>query len=608
MPRENDTSRTGRGSRGTSARRGSGEGRPPRTSRSGHTAHSGRSRSSRPVGAAAPVAVSDGSSRAFWPIVIFAAVALLFLGRLVYLQVFMAGTYSAMAQEARTADIETSPRRGTIYDRNGTVLATSVDATTIYANPHEVENPKDAAGQLAEVLGGEAADYEVILRTEDVSFVYVTRKADVEAAAAVKKRAIPGIYFIADTRREYPCGQIGGQIIGSVDPDGNGTSGLELYYDDILCGEAGRLVVERGVNGIPIPGGVQEETPARDGEDIMVSIDVELQEYLEARLAVGVSDLGASGGNSVVMDAGTGEIYACASLPYFNPADRSKVEPGATQLKSVTDAFEPGSIFKTVSAMALLETNTMAPDDVIFCPASIDADEYTVSDAHDRDDMDMSLRDIIDQSSNVGISLSTEKMGFQQLYDHIIAYNLNEPTGVDYPGEAGGYLAPFSSWSKIQAYNVSFGQGVSVTPLQMTRFYGALVNEGVECTPHFLIAKPQTGEVPTYGTEDVIANKEAIPTMVDMLRTVVTDGTGKLAAIDGFNVAGKTSTAEIFDPEGGYRKGVYNLCFTGFLAGSSSQLVCFVGANEVGTDGATVAPVFKDIMATAIDRFKISPN
>ena len=167
-------------------------------------------------------------------------------------------------------------------------------------------------------------------------------------------------------------------------------------------------------------------------------------------------------------------------------------------------------------------------------------------------------------------------------------------------------LAPYDQWSAVQAYNVSFGQGVSVTPLQMTRFYGAIVNNGVECVPHFLIGMPQSGTTPTYGTTQVIENTDALGDMQSMLKTVVTDGTGAKAAIDGFDVAGKTSTAEIYDEEnGGYRKNVCNLAFTGFLADSSSKLVCFVGANEVPGDGV-VTPIFKDIMTSAIDRFGIT--
>ena len=557
-------------------------------------------------GFASSFSAAADSNRASVLVAFFALLALLFFGRLFYLQVIVSGQYSAMAQETRTVSFDTTPRRGTIYDRNGTVLATSVDATTIYANPAEVDDPAGEAAKLAEVLGGEAADYQEKLSQESTTFVYLKRQADVEVAAQVKQLGLKGVYFIADTRREYPCGRIGGQVIGFCNVDGEGITGLELQYDDVLSGTPGTYSAERGQNGIPIPGGVHEETPAVDGQDIMISIDIQLQEYVEERLEQGAKDISAEGGTAVVMDGGTGEIYAAVTLPYLNPADMSTVEEGADQLKAVTQAYEPGSVFKTVSTMALLETDSMKPDDTLFCPAVIEADGYKVSDSHERDDATFTLREILDQSSNVGISLSVEKMGFDKLYDHIKTYNLNEPTGVDYPGEASGTLQPFDKWARITGYNVSFGQGIAVTPLQITRFYGALVNDGVEVTPHFLINLPQTGETPTYATEDVIANKSAIPTMVDMLKTVVTDGTGKPAQIEGFSVAGKTSTAEV--AEGGkYKEDVYNLCFTGFLADSSSQLVCFVGANEVPGTG-NVAGVFKDIMTCAIDRFKIMPE
>lgn len=552
-------------------------------------------------------ALADGSSRAAVVIVVFAIIALVFAGRLVYLQVIKSAEYSAMAQESRTASIETSPRRGTIYDRNGYVLATSVDATTIYANPYEVTDAKGEAGKLAEILGGEAEDYEALLTKDDISFVYIKRKADVEVAEQVKELKLAGIYFLSDTKREYPYGQIGGQVIGTVNIDGEGLTGLELQYDDVLSGTGGKLVVERGRDGTPIPGGVKEEVAAVDGQDIIISLDISLQEKVEESLTQGVKDVNGEGGNAIVMDAGTGEIYAAASLPLYDPNDLSTIVDGSeTQAKSITQIFEPGSIFKTVSTMAILENNVMSPEDEIFCPAVIEADEYQVSDAHERGDETMTLRQILDNSSNVGISLSVERLGFTELYNKIVEYNLNELTGVDYPGEGLGYLQPRDQWAKITGYNISFGQGVSVTPLQMVRFYGALINDGVETTPHFLVEKPLSDETPTYATENVVENKEAIPTITSMLETVVSSGTGTGAQIEGYRVAGKTSTAEIAE-EGVYKKDVYNLCFTGFLPDSSSQLVCFVGANEV-PGGGNVSSVFKDIMAFAIDRYKIMPN
>lgn len=570
------------------------------------------------------------SSRPFIPILVFAAVAVLLLLRLGCLQVIAAPALSAEGEDARMAYDWVEPRRGTIYDRNGVVLATSVESTTIYVDPVEVDDANATAEVLAEVLGGEKSDYLEAATMANTRYALVEKQADVEVGERLRERTAElsaeggeregmdfGIRYKTEWRREYPNGRVGGQVIGlcnlEVDTENNreyyvGATGLELYYDDVLAGEAGYTREERATDGTPIPGGKRESKEAVDGEDIIISIDIELQQTVEERLEADQEGLTANGGSAIVMDGGTGEIYAAASLPLLDPTDRTEMEADAPELKCVTDLFEPGSIFKSVSTMAILETKTMGPDDELFCPASITADGYTISDAHERGDATFTLRQILDQSSNVGISLAAEQMGFEELYERILAYNLNELSGVDYPGEQSGYLLHFDQWSKVQAYNVSFGQGISLTSLQITRFYGALVNDGVECTPHFLLSKPQSGETPEYATEQVIENKEAIATMTSMLETVVTDGTGKAAAIEGFDVAGKTSTAEIYDMEnGGYRKGVYNLAFTGFLANSSSQLVCFVGANEVPIDNV-VTPMFKDIMTAAIDRFDIYPE
>ena len=537
---------------------------------------------------------------------LFALIAVVFLGRLLYLQVIVADEYSRMAEESRTISFETTPRRGTIYDRNGNVLAISIDATTIYANPVEVTDPIGEAAKLASVLGGEAADYQAILSDTSTTFVYIKRQAEVELAEQVKAMKLPGVYSIADTRREYPNGSIGGQVIGYCNVDGVGITGLELQYDSVLRGTPGTYSAERGEDGLPIPGGVHVDTPAVDGTDIMVSLDIKMQDAMEQALLEGCTSMGTDQGSAMLMNHETGEILATCSLPFMNPANMAESEVGSDQVKGITQQFEPGSIFKTVSILSVLENEVMEPDDELFCPAEIEADGYTISDAHEREDATFTLREIFDQSSNVGVSLVTEQMGFDALHENILQYNLNERTGVDYPGEASGYMQDFGTWGRITGYNVSFGQGISVTPLQITRLYGAIANDGVEVTPHFLVSKPQTGELIRYDSELVIDNLAALDTMKSMLRSVVTDGTGKAADIEGYDVVGKTSTAEI--AEGGvYKKGVYNLCFTGFIDNSTSDLVCFVGANEV-YGMASVAHIFKDIMTFAIDQYDITPE
>ncbi len=537
---------------------------------------------------------------------IFLMCGIVFFGRLFYLQVIMADDYSAMAEETRTITFQTNARRGTIYDRNGIVLATSVEATTIYANPREVTNARMEAASLSTILGGSMQEYEELLSKTDTTFVYIKRQADVELAQQVKDLALDGIYFIADMRREYPNGQVGGQVIGFCNVDGEGITGLELQYNDLLKGTPGTYEAEQGQKGTPIPDGVKLETAAVDGKDIMVSLDIKLQASVEQCLEAGLEPLGAKGGSSVVMDASTGEIYAICSLPYMDPSHMEDAQATSDQVKAITQAIEPGSVFKTITATAIVENGALSPDDELFVPASLQADEYTITDSHDRADENMSFRRILAESSNIGISLAMERIGVGQFYKSLLKYQINERTGVDYPGEATPTLYDVSTWAKVTGYNISFGQGVAVTPLQIARFYGALENDGVATTPHFLIGLPQTGAAPTYDEKRIIDDEQSVDTIVGMLRSVVTDGTGRAADIDGFNVVGKTSTAEISE-NGVYRQGVYNLAFTGFLANSSSDLVCFVGASEVGAE-LQVTQIFHDIMSDAISRYNITPQ
>lgn len=536
---------------------------------------------------------------------IFALAALIIVGRLVYLTLIVGPENATKAEDTRTITVDLPAKRGTIYDRNGIVLAKDIDAATIYCNPYEVTDAAAESAQLASVLGGDSTDYIEVLSTPDTSFAYIYRKADQAQGEKIEALGLDGIYILEDSKRVYPCGQTAGQVVGICDVDGNGLTGLELYYDELLGGTDGELVVERGQNGFPIAGGLNLQTAAKDGEDIMISIDLDMQEYLETRLATAVTDIAGKNGNALLYDAGTGEIIAIASTPYLNPSDRDHIEEGAPELKSITAAFEPGSIFKTVSAAAILEEDVLKPSDTIFCPAYLPADEYFVSDAHGRADETMTFRDILARSSNVGISLATEKLGFNKLYDAILRYNLNEETGIDYPGEGVGYCAHVEDWSTIQSYNITFGQGISVTPLQISRFYGAIINDGVECTPHLLISKPQTGEVPTYPTEKVFENTSILPTLQSMLKSVVSEGTATDAQIEGFAPAGKTGTAEYALETGSYAIGSYNISFVGFLPDTNSQLVCFVGVTEVPGDRITT-PAFKDIMEHAINHYRIT--
>lgn len=557
--------------------------------------------------------VFDISRRAFAILGVFALLSVVFTGKILFLQVIDDDRYIARAEATRERRYPIPAKRGTIYDRNGIVLATSTETRNVYADPRFVTDITAVSAKLAQHLGGSVQEYEKLIRNpSSESFVYLKRQVDMDVVEALKadlaELKLTGVFYEQSYRRDYPNGEIAGQVIGVCDVDGNGITGLELQYDEQLKGTDGFYWGEVGYRGTPIPDGVIEETDAVDGADIMVTLDVKMQAAVESALAQGCENLQTKDGSAILMDASNGEIYAICSLPYMNPNDLAHADKESTSIKAITQAYEPGSVFKTVSALTLLETGTMTPQSEIFCPETIEADEYTVKDSHDRPAATMTLREILNQSSNVGISLSVSSMGFRPLYNNILKYGLNDPTGIDYPGESKGYMAEFKTWSRIAGYNITFGQGISVTPLQLTRFYAMIANDGVATTPHLLLEYPKTQEAPEYETEVVVTDEEALANIKSMLRTVVTDGTGKVANIDGFDVCAKTSTAEIADPEkGGYKKEVYNLAYVGFIDNSTSNLVCFVGANNVYGMRQT-GDIFKAIMTTAIDQYSITPE
>lgn len=537
---------------------------------------------------------------------LFAALALVVLGRLVWLQIIDAQNISDSGGSSRTVSVDVMPRRGTIYDRNGVVLATTVDATNVYCHPHMVPDDKkdELAKALAQVFGDDEKTYREKI-DQDTNFAYLVKSADTDKAQKIKDFAIDGVGFEDTSKRVYPCGATGSQIIGILNSEGQGLTGLELYYDDILGGKPGKKTTEYSKEGVPVPGSTIVESEVENGQDIVLSIDVDLQEHLETALALRVEMVEGAGGSGIVMDSATGEIYACASVPLFDITDLSEVKEGATNLAGISSAFEPGSIFKPVTMLAALEAGTTRAGQVYNCPEVVYADEYTISDAHARSEEDMDTREIMAESSNVGMSLIAHDLTFKKLYEYIQQYQITENPNTDYPGSISGSVSKWSDWSDVQGYNISFGQGIEVTPMEMVRFYGALANNGYATVPHFLLDVPTGEEDTSFSSTEIISNKQAISDLIYMMEGVVEEGTATDAQIEGYRVAGKTGTAEFASASGGYEKGAYDISFIGFLPDTSLNLVCFVGATDVPGDRKTV-PAFQDIMSYAIDRYNIT--
>jgi cell division protein FtsI (penicillin-binding protein 3) len=583
-----------------------------------------------------------GSNRDRWIFVAFCFAAAVLIGQLVHLQVFAAPDLREESQAQRTSNFVIPAQRGTIYDRNGNVLAKSVEATTIYANPQQIENPRATANVLAEVLGGEAEDYYEKL-IEDTTFVYIIQKADVEQAEQLRERnsklkeeleAIPrqddsateppktalyGIDYLTDTKRVYPYGSTGAQVIGMVGTENQGLFGLEQMYDNVLRGTDGTLTAEyslaieqRPLSGQPIPGAPREEVAPIDGQDIILSIDIELQRYLESELARMGTERETDNGNALVLDGASGEIYASASLPLIDRDNLTveAMENDAAVLKSICFNYELGSIFKPLTAAAVLEEQAMDVEEEIFVPAYRTYGEYVISDSHERPDATMSFRTIIAQSSNVGMSYVQDRISNEVFAGHLEDFGIGQPTHVDFPHEGVGILDDWEAWPEVQAANISFGQGVSTSSLQMASFYGAVANDGIKYQPHFLMDRPSVPESVGFSNKSKqVMRPGTARALTDMLVSVVDDGTGHASRIEGYSVAGKTGTAQKASPDGGYLDGEYIVSFVGFFASSQSKLVCITSMdNPTGAEGnAPTGPLFASIMEFAANRYMIEP-
>jgi cell division protein FtsI (penicillin-binding protein 3) len=542
-------------------------------------------------------------------LIVMALVALVIVGRLVWVQIIDAQNIENASVSQRTVTVDVEPRRGTIYDRNGVVLATTVDAYNLFCHPHQVQSEgteDQLVAALVEACGGEEQDYRNLIE-QDTNFVYLEKGVDEDQLNIIKDQNITGFDYEKTSKRVYPCGAIASQIIGVVNNEGKAVSGLELQYDSILGGTAGKKTTMYSKEGVPVPGSTQIESEVVNGQDIVISIDIELQECLEDSLEERVEDVGGETGFAAVMNAETGEMLACSSSPSFDITDLSEVKDGATNLSGVSLSYEPGSIFKPVTMLAALEEGTVNSSSTYYCPSVLTVGEDKITDSHERASETMDVTTIMANSSNIGMSLIAKDLTFTKLYEYIQKYQVTEDTDIDYPGAASAYLASRDQWTEVQGYNISFGQGLEVSPIQMMRFYGMLATSGTVVQPHFLIDVPSSSESLSYTSEKLVDNDAAFDSLDGMLEAVVEEGTGTAAAIDGYRVAGKTGTAEVASSSGGYKAGVYNISFVGYLPDASTKLVCFVGATDVPGERKTV-PAFHDIMEFAINRYNITQD
>ena len=573
---------------------------------------SGSRRPSRPYGRGAGLLHSNlGSERVSRWLVVMVLLLVCFVPGIVKLvdyDVVNAETYRQRADDYRLTAETLYAKRGTIYDRNGNVLAMSVECRNVCARPPQVKDKRAAARQLAELLGMEESQVSQLLSSQE-PFVYIKRQVDQDVADKVEALGIEGIEFEHAMKRVYPYGSVASQVIGTVDVDNKGLTGIELQYDDLLSGENGSLVREHAVNGGAIAGGAYEETPARDGTDIVLTIDVNIQSAAEDAVAAAVADAQAETGTAVVLDPNNGEILAACSYPTYDPSNLAEASSENMNLRAVTDSYEPGSTFKVLTAAMALDSGAMDMDDELTVPARVLVGDNYVGDDDGRDHtMKMSLREVLRRSSNAGAVLVGEKVGDDIFADYLRRFGIGSLTGVDFPGEVKGMVTAREDYTSASVGAMAFGQALSLPPIQLARAVAAVADDGVAHTPHFLMASGGQDVDWSAGDEEVIG-KDAAEDVADMLRTVVEEGTGTAAAIDGYEVSGKTGTAERASEDGSYEDDAFMSSFIGFAPTEDAQVLAYVGLNGTPYHGGSIAaPAFKTIMETALSTLGVPPT
>ena len=528
--------------------------------------------------------------------------------KLVYLQLVKADEYRKLAEEQRNHLLELKPRRGRILDRNGEVLAHSMECYNVYAISYLVKDVQKASSELSLALKLPRQELESKIRSSR-GFVYLARKVDVATAESIKSMGLEGIGLEKDSKRVYPNKELACHVLGYVGTDNVGLSGLELQYEDLLAGKRGKAAMELDARGEPIPGVTRMLEEPEDGKDIHLTLDAQLQFKLQDELEKAVAETGAAWGAALVMDAWTGEILAMGVYPDFDLNRYPEVKAELTRNRSVTDAFEPGSVLKMATALACLDARVISPSTVLHVPPELRVGSSTFRDDHPMPRSDLTFDEVIAQSSNVGTIKAAQMLGKEGMYRFLSRLGLGKATGVDFPGENSGRLPALGGWSETTLPTVAIGQGVAVSQLQLAVLTAAVANGGRLVRPHFLKSAGEEGggEAREQGDEgDTLCSPEAAASLRKMLGDVVTFGTGTRAAMVGYNCGGKTGTAMKPSPKGGYSR-AYMASFAGFAPLEDPRLVAVITLDDPSPvyGGLTAAPCFSGVMEFALQRLGV---
>jgi cell division protein FtsI (penicillin-binding protein 3) len=552
---------------------------------------------------------SDKKSRLYLLGAILLLWCVVICGRLVFLQIFSYGKFVKQAGHQQQRAIPLAAKRGVIYDRSGHELAMSVLVDSAFAVPSEVKDLPTAVSLITRITGD---DYNVVLADcrAHKTFCWVARKASDETIERINSLKLQGIHFQKEPKRFYPARDLAAQVLGSVGMEDSGQSGIEHEFDDELRGRPGKMFISVDAKRRWF---ADVETQPDPGDNLVLTIDKNIQYIAEKELDQAIHDTQAIAGTVIVENPHTGEILALANRPTFNPNLRKQITPGALTNRAVSYVYEPGSTFKLVTISAALEEKITNPDELFDCQmGSIVYNGMRIRDSKPHGILP--VWGVLAESSDVGAIKIALRLGEDRFYKYIRAYGFGQQTGIELPGETRGLTKPPSRWSKVSIAAISMGQEIGISPIQLAGLISTFANDGVWVAPRIL-----TGTVQPRGTPQTVAfhpgashrviSPYTAAEMRSMMQKVVLEGTGRKAILEGYTSAGKTGTAQKVDPAtGAYSKTKYIGSFAGFAPLNNPQIVVAVildSAVGLHQGGQISAPVFKRITQQVLEYLRV---
>jgi cell division protein FtsI (penicillin-binding protein 3) len=535
--------------------------------------------------------------------------------RLVHLQVLGQEFFAKQGTRQSERTIKLDPRRGPILDREGRALAVSVNVESLYAVPQDVDDPQATAAALARALGLEPAGRRELVAQlqKDRAFVWIERKVDPGTARRVRNLELDGVGFLTEHRRYYPQRELAAHLLGWAGLDNTGMSGIEYAYEKEIGGRAAQVVVHTDARRRPVG---HTERPSTEGHTVVLAIDERIQHIAERELERAVNETRAEAGSVIVVEPFSGDVLAMAGRPTFNPNRYSAYSASRWRNRMVSDVFEPGSIFKIVTAAAGIQERVVDPHEVLDCGSGQILIANTVINDHKPFDQ-LTFREAVARSSDIGMIRVAHRLGRENFYRYVRAFGFGEPTGVDLPGESGGLLKPTARWSALSLPSMSFGQEVGVTSLQMAMAGAAVANGGYLMRP--LIVK-RVEDADGHVVKEVkpvivrrVLEPDTVDTLTEMMELVVRDGTGGRAAVPGYVVAGKTGTGQKVDPATGRYSMVDHVAsFVGFVPASRPAFVILASLDTprgyLNQGGDVAAPLFGRVARHALRALAVPPD